>query len=86
MATLGAIFSVNLYSWPYKIFGLQYHIKSTKYGKGICSFATNMHKFDFYYKGVTYFLGTTPLSDPLKILKFQNFQSDPTCTHITLCF
>ena len=43
MATLGAIFSVNLYSWLYKI--SQYHIQITKYGQGMWSFATNMHKF-----------------------------------------
>ena len=43
MATLGAIISVNLYSWLYKI--SQYHIKITKHGQGMWSFATNMNKF-----------------------------------------
>ena len=43
MATLGAIISVNLCSWLYKI--SQYHIKITKHGQGMWSFATNMNKF-----------------------------------------
>ena len=41
---------VNLYSWPYKItlwFIILY--KSTNYGQGMCSFATNLHKFVLVY-------------------------------------